>query len=340
MRNNDFDGRQCSIRYFGMMRDEDFSGFFTKGFAILLICVLFAFSCFAQKKEKSTVTLHILGTIQDGGAPHAGCKKDCCRKLFLHPDPKLKVVSLGLVDHGADKTWLFEATPDFTTQAKVLRNLASAGHIETPDGIFLTHAHVGHYTGLMYLGKEAMNASAVPVLVMPKMKVFLEQNGPWSQLVSLKNIALYEMSSGDSIQISKGISVKPLIVPHRDECSETVGFLISGPNKKALFIPDIDKWEKWKTDINEVVRQVDYAFIDGTFYDGNEIGDRDISTIPHPFIIESMELFKSLPDSQKKKIYFIHFNHTNPVIREESTAYKQVLKNGFNVARMGMEFGL
>ncbi len=292
------------------------------------------------KPGKPSVSLVILGTLQDGGAPHAGCRKHCCKRLFLHPDKAFKVVSLGLADRANNQTWLFEATPDFAQQAKTLRNLAAPDHKEAPDGIFLTHAHIGHYSGLMYLGKEAMNTSEVRVFAMPRMKTFLAQTGPWSQLVSNKNISLAELQDDGDISLSANVRVRPFAVPHRDEYSETVGYIITGPSRKALFIPDIDKWEKWKTDIRAAIAGVDYAFVDGTFYDGAEIANRDISTIPHPFIIESMTLFADLEPAEKKKIYFIHFNHTNPVIHEGSVQHRQVIQNGFNVAKIGKQFKL
>jgi pyrroloquinoline quinone biosynthesis protein B len=290
-------------------------------------------------KPVTEVSLVVLGTIQDAGSPQIGCTKNCCKDLFLYPDKDRRVVSLGLIDPANNKKYIFEATPDFTQQAKALRN-CSSGSKETPDGIFATHAHIGHYTGLMYLGKEALNADSVPVYTMPRMKSFLEQNGPWSQLVKNKNIALQEMNDGEEIQLTSNLNVVPFIVPHRDEFSETVGYTIIGPNKKALFIPDIDKWEKWNTNIIDVIAKVDYAFIDGTFYDAEEINNRDITTIPHPFIIESMKLFKDLPSAEKKKIYFIHFNHTNPVINKTGKQYQQVIQNGFNVAAISELFSL
>ena len=66
-------------------------------------------------------------------------------------------------------------------------------------------------------------------------------------------------------QIFNNIEITPLQVPHRDEYSETVGYQIEGPNKTAVFIPDIDKWHEWEEDITEKITLVDYAFIDGTF---------------------------------------------------------------------------
>jgi pyrroloquinoline quinone biosynthesis protein B len=281
-----------------------------------------------------------LGTIQDAGSPQIGCTKDCCKELFLHPDKERKVVSLGLVDAANQKRYILEATPDLTQQARALKNYAPFSTNETPDGIFLTHAHIGHYTGLMYLGKEAMNTDSIPVYAMPRLKNFLEQNGPWSQLVKNKNIAIREINDQQEIQLTNNLRIKPFTVPHRDEFSETVGYIISGPNKKALFIPDIDKWEKWSTNIIEAIAKVDYTFIDGTFYDAAEINNRDISTIPHPFIIESMSLFKDLPAAEKKKVWFIHFNHTNPVINTKSKQYRQVIENGFNIAGVNTVFPL
>ncbi len=274
----------------------------------------------------------ILGTLQDAGSPQIGCKKDCCKYLFLHPDKNRKVVSIGLIDPKNNKKYLFEATPDMPSQMRILSGNSSTTGKETPDGIFLTHAHIGHYTGLMFLGKEAMNSNHVPVYAMPRMKLFLEQNGPWSQLVINKNILIEGMYNESEIQLTPNLKITPFTVPHRDEFSETVGYLITGPNKKVLFIPDIDKWGKWKSNIIEAIAKVDYAFIDGTFYDAEEINNRDISEIPHPFIIESMKLFKDMDAGEKKKIYFIHFNHTNPVLNKKSRQAERVIQNGFNIA--------
>jgi len=322
-----------------------------------ILCILFIivfFSCCNSEKDNNVdqrtgntdkliqdkVTLIILGTTQDGGSPHIACKKECCATLFANPDNSRKVVSLGLIDTENNKKFLFEATPDITAQMKSLQKLMGHKSKETPDGIFLTHAHIGHYTGLMYFGKEAMNAKNIPVYAMPIMKSYLTNNGPWSQLVSNQNISLQPILDRKTIGITSNISVLPFKVPHRDEYSETVGYKISGPNKKALFIPDIDKWSKWDKNIIDELLDVDFAFIDATFFDGNEINNRDISQIPHPFIIESMALFSNLPLKEKEKIYFIHFNHTNPVLDYNSTEAKQIIQQGYNIAKINHTFGL
>ena len=278
----------------------------------------------------------VLGTLQDGGSPHMGCEKDCCKVI----DPNKKVVSLGLIDPMSKKKFLFEASPDFVSQTNALSSLLPLSGEKTPDGIFITHAHMGHYVGLMFLGREAMNSKTVPVYAMPKMKSFLENNGPWSQLVTLKNIQLNSLSEGKWENISPSLKVKPILVPHRDEFSETVGFIIEGTHKKLLFIPDIDKWEKWKTDIVSLIKEVDYALIDGTFFSAAEVGNRNIAEIPHPLVQESMQLFDALPAKEKEKIMFIHFNHTNPLLNEHSEEAKLVKSKGFRIAITNVQIKL
>jgi pyrroloquinoline quinone biosynthesis protein B len=278
----------------------------------------------------------VLGTLQDGGSPHMGCEKECCK----NPDASRKVVSLGLIDPVSNKKFLLEATPDFEAQTRMLKALLPSSANKLPDGIFLTHAHIGHYAGLMFLGKEAMNSKAVPVYAMPKMKNFLENNGPWSQLVTLNNIQVNPLSEGKWESISPSLKVKPILVPHRDEFSETVGFIIEGPHKKLLFIPDIDKWEKWRTDIVSLIKEVDYALIDGTFFSAAEVGNRNITEIPHPLVQESMQLFDSLPAKEKEKIMFIHFNHTNPLLNEQSGEAKLVKSRGFRIADIKLRISL
>lgn len=274
----------------------------------------------------------VLGTAQDAGYPQINCKKSCCMRAWNHAPLREPVSCLGLYDPESDQIWMFDATPDFKEQLNDLQGFQQNG-THPIDGIFLTHGHIGHYTGIMDLGREAMGANEVPVYAMPRMVDYLTNNGPWSQLVSLHNIKLKNMAADSSIQLNERLSVTPLLVPHRDEFTETVGFKIEGPNLTAVFIPDIDKWHKWDRNIVELVNSVDLLFLDGTFYRNGEIAGRDMNEIPHPFIEESMELFKELPEDQKRKIHFIHFNHTNPIINPESEESQEVETAGFKVAR-------
>lgn len=290
---------------------------------------------------QSGVELIVLGTVQDAGSPQINCKKDCCKDLFDSPDESRKVVSLGLIDHENAERYLFEATPDMVQQLNDLQSAATFDDSDVPDGVFLTHGHIGHYTGLMYFGKEAMNANQVPVYAMPRMANFLSTSGPWSQLVSRENIVLENLQADSVRQLNQNIAITPILVPHRDEYSETVGFYIQGPNKSALFIPDIDKWNKWGDEnILAWIQKVDYAFLDATFYDVEEINNRAISEIPHPFVVESFDTFAGLSAQDKNKVYFIHFNHTNPLLIEGSQAQQEVEKKGFHFAEKGQVFGL
>ena len=276
----------------------------------------------------------ILGIAQDGGSPQSGCEKLCCKDLWENGE-KEKVSCIGIVDPRSGKSWLIDATLDFPEQYRII----TKEHHTKLAGIFLTHAHMGHYTGLLHLGHEVMGAKDVPVFAMPRMKEFLETNGPWDQLVSMNNIKIQPMKNDKEIRLADGLFIEPFLVPHRDEYSETVGYKIMGTKRSVLFIPDIDKWAKWDQEIFEVVQHIDIALLDGTFYSQGELPNRDMSEIPHPFIVESMDKLYNLNSPNRNKVHFIHFNHSNPAIRAGAAA-NQIRSNRFNVAQEGMIFPL
>ena len=309
---------------------------------LFFILIIFLSACqktnTIKKNKSNDVVLKVLGTIQDGGIPHMGCNKICCLKYFKNNTFRVGVSSLGISNLKNETNYLIDATPNVNHQLKAL--IGTSNPSEKLNGIFLTHAHMGHYSGLLNFGREAMNSKNIPLYLMPRFYNFIQDNGPWNQLVKLENVMLKRIYDREKITLESNLSITPIQVPHRDEYSETVGFLIEGNTKSALYIPDIDKWEKWNNSIVELIKNVDYAFLDGTFYDEKEVNNRDISEIPHPFIIESLKLFNPLDKSEKNKIYFIHLNHTNPLLNSDSSEYNRVIREGFNVADPNMEFFL
>ena len=288
----------------------------------------------AQAQSDTDPYIQVLGIAQDGGYPHMGCTRQCCTRAWAQDSMKRYVVCLALVDPAHKKWWLFEATPDIKQQLHYFQQLTQGQYNYLPDGIFITHAHIGHYTGLMELGREVMNTRNVPVYVLPRMRSFLENNGPWGQLVSLHNIELHTLSADSELRLIDDISVGAFLVPHRDEYSETAGFEIKTGSKKYLFIPDINKWDIWKASIIKEVQSVDIALIDGTFFDSTELPGRNIKEVPHPFVCETMDLFSKAGFSTRSKIYFIHFNHTNPLLWDDEKK-KAVRKAGYNIAAQG-----
>ena len=296
---------------------------------LISFLLLFSLLLFATNYNSNPHVI-VLGVAQDGGAPHAGCSKECCEERWDNPEKHLKVSSIAIVDPKTNETWIIDATPDFASQLNSVSN-------NDLKGIFLTHAHIGHYTGLIHLGREVMGAKETPVYAMPKMKQFLETNGPWNQLVRLNNISIQKINDNVAVQLNERLSITPFLVPHRDEYSETVGYKIEGPNKSLIFIPDIDKWDKWEVNVKELVKDNDYSLLDGTFYNIDELPGRDMSQIPHPFIIESINLFSNV---DKLGIYFIHINHSNPALNSNSDAFENIINNGFGVAKRNQIFDL
>ena len=299
---------------------------------VLIIAVLFLVSCnFEKPKQPDKPYVIVLGVTQDAGYPQMNCKKQCCEPAWENSSLRKTPACLAIVDPISKEQWILDATPNIKDQLQLLKLSTGTNKI---DGVLLTHAHIGHYTGLMHFGREAMGSQKTPVFTMPRMKSFLEKNGPWSQLIKLENIILNKIISDSTFNLNKRIQITPFLVPHRDEFSETVGYNITINEATLLFIPDIDKWGEWETDIIKLIEQVDYAFLDATFYKNGEL-KRDMSEIPHPFVEESMQLLSELSNRDKQKVYFIHFNHTNPLLIENSTAQKEVQKEGFNLAKEG-----
>ena len=245
--------------------------------------------------------LMVLGVAQDAGMPHLGCDAWVCRAARRGERARARVSSLGVIDRASGRAFLFDATPDLPDQLTAL----TGGR--APDGIFLTHAHIGHYTGLMYLGKESIGAREVPVYATRKMGTYLSSNGPWSLLVQDGHIALETLTPDRPVDLGDGLRVTAFTVPHRDELSDTVGYRIEGPRKKLLFIPDIDRWEKWDRSIRELVDEVDLAFLDGSFASSKELPNRAIEDIPHPLMSHTRKLLAGTP----ARLWFIHLNHTN-----------------------------
>lgn len=295
------------------------------------------------------ILLVVLGTAQDGGTPQIGRDNDIGWTDETH---RRFPVSLGLVlrDSASQSIlhrWLFEATPSITHQLHQFNRLfppdidpSRSSSLIGLDGIFLTHAHIGHYAGLMFLGREAASTSSLPVFAMPRMAHFLTTNGPWSQLVSCSNILLQTLTNNQQFNLDHSrdlIQIKPFLVPHREEFSEVCGFRIQGPSKSVLFIPDIDSWEDWETlmsvRIEDEISTVDIAYLDGTFFSADELPGRDVSKIPHPFVSSSIDRFNStLGPEHRQKVRFIHLNWSNP-LRFADSPQRQLLNTlGFKIA--------
>lgn len=285
----------------------------------------------------------VLGRAQDGGLPHLGCERGCCveaRRSGRVETP----ACLGIRDLQSGKLLLVEATPAIEKQVGLLHEFTkTTDRGRSPvDGILLTHAHIGHYAGLIQLGREVASTPATPVWSTPRLAGFLRTNGPWSQLVDLKQIDLREIAPGSTDGTVKAVEFQPLPglvveairVPHRDEFSDTVAYKFKGPNGTVLFCPDVDRWEAHEGLLDALLEGVDVAYLDATFYDGRELPGRNILEIPHPPMVRTMELLETEGVETPGRIRFIHLNHTNPALNRDDLQ-AEIRDRGFPVAEVG-----
>ena len=190
--------------------------------AIAMIAMLIAVAdTGAKTRQDSAWEVVVLGIAQDGGIPQLGCERPICREIRAGKRQPEKVSSLGLINRRTGAAYVFDATPDFPAQLQRL----SGGKL--PAGIFLTHAHIGHYTGLMFLGRESVNAAAVPVYVTDRMGAFLRTNAPWSQLVPL--LATTRLTASAT---SSNFSICPSAIQPFSK--------LSAPNRSSTYSPDAD----------------------------------------------------------------------------------------------------
>lgn len=273
----------------------------------------------------------VLGIAQDAGLPQAGCRLRCCSRAKGDPARRRHAASAAVVSGRNGARWLIDATPDFREQLSLLDRVAPG----SLDGIFLTHGHVGHYTGLFQIGREAMNARDLPVYAMPRMARFLRRNAPWEFLFRNRNAEVRPLRDGAPVKLPGGLSVTPFSVPHRAEYTETVGFRVAGPRRSALWLPDIDRWDLWPTRVEDAIASVDAAWLDATFYSLAELPARPASEIPHPPLSETLERLSALPARERAKVRFVHLNHTNPAHDPRSREARLVKARGFRVATEG-----
>ncbi|MEO6709314.1 MAG: MBL fold metallo-hydrolase [Planctomycetota bacterium] len=299
--------------------------------------VLCACACTAPRTAPAEPYLVVLGTAQDGGLPQIGCDEELCRNARADSGSRRLATSLLLADPRSGKRWLFDAGPDLREQVERARGHPASRRSEGErpalfDGVFLTHAHVGHYVGLVQLGREIYGAHGLPVWCTPRMGEFLSSNGPWSLLVESQSIALSSMPLDREVELAPDLFVSALLVPHRDEFSDTLAFVIRGPHASLCYLPDIDKWERWDLRLEDLLARVDFALIDGTFFADGEVQGRAMSEIPHPFIIETLQRLSAAPARLRAKVIFTHLNHTNPATAPGSSADQLIRSAGMRVA--------
>ncbi len=252
------------------------------------------------------------------------------------------IASLALIQPSVQRYYLVDATPDITRQIDLIRepNFRERARARRPfDGIFLTHAHIGHYLGLAMLGREALAMAPTPCYCTEQMASFLSDNGPWSLLVEEGRLDLRPLSTDRWHRVDDLMSVRPLPVPHRDEFSDTVGFLFRGPSRTLLYLPDIDRWETWDRRIETVVGEADVALLDGSFYYAAEVPGRRQEDIRHPLIPDTMRRLEGAV-AEGRRVIFTHLNNTNVAFDREGNERRDLERRGFSVAQEGQRFEL
>jgi pyrroloquinoline quinone biosynthesis protein B len=274
----------------------------------------------------------MLGTAQDGGVPHVGCTCSTCEGARDGTLPRRLASSAAVVDPASGTAWLIDASPDLPAQLEVVRGaLGGPKRSGIPlSGVLLTHIHMGHYWGLGHLGKEGMMPRGLPVRGPPMTARFLQENRPFRDLVEVGALEVRPVHPGEDLFLAEGVTFRPVAVPHRDDFSDTVAWLVTGPRETVLYAPDMDLLEPSFVDL---VSRTDMAIIDGTFYTGDEIPGA-MDRVPHPPVEETVEALGPAVEGGTR-VAFTHLNHTNPLCNPRSPEFERVVSRGFGVVLDG-----
>ena len=273
------------------------------------------------------LTAYILGSGQDGGLPQVGSRMDADMTARVDPLAVRLGPSICVLDDDG-RCFLVDVSPDIKEQESRLLTIPAYAKREAGnpfDAVLLTHAHMGHYAGLVHFGREAANCRELPVWCTDKMVEFLSANAPWDQLVSLNNISPQPIAG--AFEPWPGLSIRAIPVPHRGEYTDTVGISI---NEQLLYVPDIDNWDAWPAALEEVEKH-EVCLLDATFYSPDELPGRDLSEISHPFITDTLKKFGDL--TKDRRIILTHFNHSNPACDPGSKEARSVVAAGFELAQ-------
>ena len=263
--------------------------------------------------------LVVLGSGQDGGTPQLGQSVTSVSRTAS---------SIAVI--GEDRCLLFDVSPDVRLQTAALSWSSTA--IRRPfDAIFITHAHMGHYAGLVHFGRESIDADRIPVHASASVLGFLTSNEPWSSLFHNGNLVAEPMV--DAVAFGR-LTVARIPVPHRSEFSDASAFsILVDDDPWALYLPDIDSWDEWPQ-AEDVIGRHSVAVVDATFGEPDELPGRDLTEIPHPLVRHTVDRFGHL--TEDSTVVLSHINHSNALNDDASDLRRQVLDAGFLVASDGL----
>ncbi|CAF1300867.1 unnamed protein product [Rotaria sordida] len=284
----------------------------------------------------NNIEILLLGTAQDGGMPQIRCQCKNCSAVHDGKISQQYTVSLAIIDRNTNQVWLIDCSPDFRAQCTLLQNHFGLNNSFKLEGIFLTHLHMGHYVGLFQFGRETIDWKGLKIYGTESVCQFFQSNQPWSTYIQIGNFLINPLLPQTEIQLSTNLFIKSQLVPHRAEFSDTVGYFIRGPSRNIFYCPDVDSWEHGWSNENgllpiDIVKNVDQAFLDATFFSSDELPNRNIDEIPHPTVLQTLEKFKGL----ENKITLIHFNHSNPLYDKQSKQREQCNQLGINIGIQG-----
>lgn len=286
----------------------------------------------------------VLGSAQDGGFPQWDCNCVNCQ-LSRSGELRFRLRSSLALEDDLGNIIILDASPDLKHQVDVIGSSRQrigricSDRVSPIDAILITHAHWGHVMGLLEFSAGA--SFEVPVYCSPSVSSIIYASPVFRSLIDGDFIRIMEFKDNIPLEIvnyrgqKTYFKLEAFKVPHREDFTDTYGFKIFHKSSSITYIPDIKVLDE------EIIRKIDdtdFLFFEGTFYWDDELWrvskiKRTSKELGHIPIVESLLILRELEIDMK---YYIHLNHTNPVLRSGSDERRSVEDAGIKIVDDGL----
>jgi pyrroloquinoline quinone biosynthesis protein B len=298
--------------------------------------------------------IQVLGVAAGGGFPQWNCACDLCARCRRGEGPEPTThAGIAVRGDGGGGWWLANATPDVLAQIEAHPDLwpGPAARSTPITSVVLTDAEFDHTIGLLLLREGA----SLDVWATPAVLDILHDDFPVRRLVErYASFHWRELTPGEPAEVVPGVDVTPLAIsdrcprfsrePERPDAVVALRIEDRSSGGSALWSPQVGAWTD---EIRDAVAGVDVAFVDGTFWVGDELsgagaGTRGAAAMGHLPLSgpDGLAAHYAATGGDGVRRLLAHINNTNPILDPASPERAELAALGIEIAPSGTSLDL
>jgi pyrroloquinoline quinone biosynthesis protein B len=305
--------------------------------------------------------LKVLGSAAGGGFPQWNCACPNCSRLRQGTLKGRARTQTQVAVSATPGSWfLLNASPDLRQQITLDRDLAPSSLRGSPiHSIILTSADTDSVMGLLHLREfqplRIFATESVQRILNEENSLFrvLKRSDPpvqWGKLQLGEPALIGGGPQGNSEIRCRAISLPghfPDYVSEQlraalREDEAVIGLYLTQGDTNFFFAPTLPALND---ETKCAVGKSSIAMLDGTFWTDDELiqirgSGKTATEIGHIPLSGSDGMLQQMKSFQSTRRILVHLNNTNPVLDEESDAYRTLKEAGWEVAHDGMEIAL